>query len=274
MNYIRSYVLVMKLGLLLGLVLSNNSWAGSQQATKAQHAPQDIAKFAKGIEKYAASQGARAFIIARTGRPQKDLPKNILYTHTAIAIYSEITLDSGETVNGYAIHNLYQNTDKPNRSSLIQDYPVDFFWGAYRLNAGIVIPSANIQHQLIELVRNGNDKQLHNPKYSVLASPFNNRYQNCTEHTLNMLNAAIYNTTNMAQLKANTLAHFSAQEIYKSRFSLVLGAAFTDGLTTRDHKGRVRTATFGSIARYLQKYDLADQAVIIDQQLNATPIKA
>lgn len=270
MNYTRRYALV----IILGFVLSKVSWAGSQQAMQAQHAPQDIAKFAKGIEKYAASQGARAFIIARTGRPKEDLPKGILYTHTAIAIYSEIKLDTGETVNGYAIHNLYQNTDNPNRSGLIQDYPVDFFWGAYTLNAGIVIPSPHIQQQLIELVFNGHDTQLHNPKYSVLASPFNNRYQNCTEHTLNLLNAAIYNTTHMAQLKANTQAHFSAQEIYKSRLSLVLGAAFTDGLTTRDHKGRVRTATFSSIARYLQKYDLADQAVVINQQLNATPIKA
>jgi hypothetical protein len=78
--------------------LIGNANAGSQQAAKIQHEPKDIVAFSKGVEKYAAARGARAFIIARVGRPVEDLPKGIFYTHTAIAIYSAITLDNGRVV--------------------------------------------------------------------------------------------------------------------------------------------------------------------------------
>ncbi|MBF7074781.1 DUF2145 domain-containing protein [Glaciecola sp. MH2013] len=246
--------------------------AGSQQHTEVRHKPEVVATFAKNVEKYAASKGARAFIVARVGRPVKDLPKGIKFTHTAIAVYSAITLGSGEVVNGYAIHNLYQNADSRNRSDLIVDYPVDFFWGAYELKAGIVIPKPYIQGKLIELIKSGDNRVLHNPKYTVLASPFNSMYQNCTEHTLDMLNAAIYDTTNIAQLKANTQAHFSAQRVKTSRFKLLLGSALMEDITTRDHQGKVKTATFTSIAHYLNQYDLAQNAVTLDANLNAIDI--
>jgi hypothetical protein len=251
---------------------STNVLAGSQQQVQAQHEPEDVAAFAKSVEKYAASQGARAFIIARVGRPVEDLPKGISYTHTAIAVYSAITLSSGEVVNGYAIHNLYQDADNKKRSTLITDYPVDFFWGAYELTAGIVIPKPHIQDKLIELIANGDNYTLHNPKYTVLASPFNSMYQNCTEHTLDLLNAAIYDTTNIKQIKVNTKAHFNAQRVRTNRFKLMLGSAFMDDITTRDHRGKVRTATFTSIANYLTQYDLAQHAVTLNKDLVATSI--
>ncbi|MDT0596294.1 DUF2145 domain-containing protein [Glaciecola petra] len=242
---------------------SGSAHAGSQQTPSAMHQPEEIAVFAKSVEKYAASKGARAFIIARVGRPAEDLPKGIQYTHTAIAVYSAITLQSGEIVNGYAIHNLYQDSDDKSRSVLMTDYPVDFFWGAYELKAGIVIPTPALQSKLIAAINEGKNKTLHNPKYSVLASPFNSMYQNCTEHTLDVINAAIYNTTNTAQIKLNTSAHFDAQRVHTSRFKLFLGATFMDDITTRDHKGRVKTATFTSIANYLDKFDLSEQVATL-----------
>lgn len=246
--------------------------AGSQQSAEIQHKPEDVVSFAKGVERYAAAKGARAFILARVGRPADDLPKGIFYTHTAIAVYSAITLDDGSVVNGYAIHNLYQDAEDKSKSSLIIDYPVDFFWGAHELKAGIVIPTPEIQQQLIALISAGDNHKLHNPKYTVLASPFNSLYQNCTEHTLDMLNAAVYKTTNIAQLKANAQAHFSAQRVHTSRFKLMLGSALMKDVTTRDHKGKVRTATFTSIAKYLQKYDLATHAVKLDEDMIASAI--
>ena len=252
--------------------LSNHVWAGSQREAQAQHTPENIAIFAKGVEKYAAAQGARAFIIARVGRPIKDLPPGIKYTHTAIAVYSSITLGTGEVVNGYAIHNLYQNADNKKRSALITDYPLDFFWGAFELKAGIIIPSADIQTELIDIINRGDNEKLHNPKYTVLASPYNSMYQNCTEHTLDMLNAAIYKTINIQQLKANTIAHFAAQPVKTSRFKLMLGSALMEDVTMVDHKGKVSTATFTSIAKYLQQYDLAEKAVMLNQYLHITNI--
>ena len=247
------------------LTLSANlAYAGSNQTAEAKFEPAEIAKFAKDVEKYAAKQGARAFIIARLGQPKSKLPKGIDFTHTAIAVYSEITLTDGKVAKGYAIHNLYQDAENSNRSSLVTDYPVDFFWGAQALKAGIIIPTPELQQKLIEVIASGKNRALHNPKYSLVANPFNNKYQNCTEHTLNIINAAIYQTTDMKRLKANTKAYFTPQPVHVSRFKLSLGSMFADGVTTKDHKGKVKTTSFGSIAKYLSENQLAQEPFIFE----------
>ncbi len=246
------------------IVIACTANAGSNQVAEARFKAEQIAKFAKDVEKYAASKGARAFIISRVGQPKSKLPKGIDFTHTAIAVYSEITLNDGKKVKGYAIHNLYQNEKNSGKSSLVTDYPVDFFWGAHELKAGIIIPTPAQQQKIIEVIASGKNKLLHNPKYSLVANPFNNRYQNCTEHTLNVINAAIYQTTDMKQLKANTEAYFEPQRVHVSRFKLSLGSMLADGITTKDHKGKVRTASFGTIAKYLTKYQLATPAYVFE----------
>jgi len=246
---------------ILLMLFSVSTWAGSQANKQAVIAPEKIIKFAKDVEKYAAVQGARAFIIARVGRPEKDLPKGIHYTHTAIAIYSNIQLTNGDTAQGYAIHNLYQVENQPNKSQLVQDYPVDFFWGAQTLKAGIIIPSDEIQTRLIELIASRKNFDLHNPKYSVIANPMNSQFQNCTEHTLDLVNAAIYQSTDIAKLKANTRAHYTPQRVRTSRFKLMFGSLLMDDVTTKDHKGKISTATFGSIHKYLDQYQLAKHGV-------------
>ncbi|WP_342804508.1 DUF2145 domain-containing protein [Alteromonas sp. M12] len=238
-----------------------NALAGSQSDAPNQHEPEEIVKFAKDVEKYAASKGARAFIIARVGRPEKDLPKGIKFTHTAIALYSNITLDSGEVVQGYAIHNLYQQNGKADKSELVVDYPVDFFWGVHELSAGILIPNMEVQQKLIDLIGSGKDKTLHNPNYSVIANPFNSIFQNCTEYTLDLLNSAIYNTQDVAQLKVNAKAHFQAQRVRTSPFKLLLGSMFMDDVTTKDHSGKVYTTTFTTIGQYLRQNELASEFV-------------
>lgn len=252
--------------------LASPVYAGSQATQQANHQPEQIMGFAKDVEKYAAAQGARAFIIARVGRPQEDLPKGIYYTHTAIALYSDITLESGEVIQGYAIHNLYQTEGQLDKSQLITDYPVDFFWGAHELKAGIIIPTEEIQSRLIELISSGQDKSLHNANYSVLANPMDQQFQNCTEYTLDLLNAAIYQTTDIVRIKANTRAYFKAQRIHTSGFKLMLGSLLQDDITTKDHKGKVATATFTTIARYLKQYGLVNSMVSFYSDGSTQPI--
>lgn len=241
--------------------------AGSTNNKESRFEPEVLTGFAKGVEKIAAQQGARAFIIGRQGRPTKDLPKGIQFTHTAVAIYSNITLDSGEAVNGYAIYNLYQEADNADVSRLVQDYPVDFYSGAQELTAGVIIPDIEVQMALVELISSGDYKKLHNPKYSVLANPHNSLRQNCTEFTLDMINAAIYETTDITRLKTNAKNWFEPQKVAVSRFKLSLGGLFSAGITTKDHKGDIKTATFSSIARYLQENDLLQAALKVDQNL-------
>lgn len=262
--------------LLLALIClclpSEYALAGSQSGGEKHFDTEELVSFAKSVEHYAAKQGARVFIIGRVGQPEDKLPDGIHFTHTAVAIYSAITTDSGETVNGYAIHNLYQLPGELDKSELVVDYPVDFYWGAYELKAGIIIPSPKLQARLLQAFANSDNEKVHNPNYSLIANPFNNQYQNCTEHTLNIVNSAIYSTTDIEQLKANTQAYFSPQSIGMSRLKLRLGSWFVDEVSLADHKGKVKTATFTSIARYLEENQLLKQAVILRAEQSPTSL--
>lgn len=256
------------IALLLIFTISCESRAGSEHSAEPVFSVEEVTRFSKGVEKILANKGARAFIIARTGRPEKDLPKGIQFTHTAVAVYSAIQTEGKNTEYGYAIHNLYQTAEDKSKSFLLTDYPVDFFWGAKELKAGIIVPQANVQKRLIELIASQQHRSLHNPNYSVLANPHNDIYQNCTEFTLDMLNAAIYQTNDVARLTSISTQFFKPQAIHKSRFKLALGSTFMPDLSTRDHKRKVKTATFGSLASYMRQFDLSKEVFVIDHQLN------
>lgn len=237
--------------------------AGSQQSAPPQHDPNHIIQFAKQVEHYAANKRARAFIIARLGQPEKELPKGIKFTHTAIAVYSQVTLSDGTSAYGYAIHNLYQNDDNPDRSQLVVDYPVDFFWGAQELKAGILIPSETVQTRLIEAINQGYFASLHNNKYSLISNPNNNKYQNCTEHTLNVINAAIYQTDDMDAIKTAIKNHFTPQRLSVSPLKLALGNWFVEGVKTSDHGRKKYVTTFMSIANFLDQNQLMDSLTVL-----------
>ena len=263
---IQSFVLT------LLVLVSQFSYAGSQKHTKPNFEAEQIITFSKQVEQLAAKKGARAFIIGRVGQAPEALPKGIQFTHTAVAVYSQIKLDSGEVAKGYAIYNLYQDAKNKKRSDLVIDYPVDFFWGVHDLKAGIIIPSPELQADLIEAISLDVHKVVHNPKYSVIANPNNNKYQNCTEHTLNLINAAIYDTIDMKLIKQSVVEHFEPQRLKVSGFKLALGGLFTDDIRTSDHKGKVKTATFTTIAKYLDQFELMADAFVVDQYGEASPL--
>ncbi|WP_125779369.1 DUF2145 domain-containing protein [Pseudoalteromonas rubra] len=242
---------------------SMHTFAGSQNSGEARFEANQIAQFAKQVERYAANQGAHVFVIGRVGRAQEDLPKGIEFTHVALAVYSELTTTDGEKKQGYAIHNLYQLSDDPGTSQLIVDYPTDFFWSVHDLKAAIAVPSRALQQKLLNAIAQGVPEKVHNPSYSVVANPFNNQKQNCTEHTLNVINAALYNTTDMAQLKVNTRAYFKPQTLTISRFKLALGAFFNEGIDSSDHQGKVKTTTFRAIAQYLNDNQLLAHSTVL-----------
>ena len=226
---------------------------------------EQIAAFSKKMEKELAKHGARVAIVARTGRPSQDLPAGVRYTHVAFAIYSMIEMESGTRQPGYAIYNLYQQADKPGRSQLIQDYPFDFFAAVPELRAGIIIPVPQLQQRLLQLITSDSYESLHNPVYSLLANPFNNQTQNCTEFTLNVLQASIYQTDEIDMIKRSLNDHFSPYRVKVNPLKLAAGAILADGVALTDHPGPVQTTTFTSIASYLQQFDLVDKIIELNE---------
>lgn len=246
--------------LALGLFLTGTTpLAGSRVSETAVLPLEDVARLSKKVENYAAERGARVFFIARQGRPDNELPDGVSYTHVSFAVYSEIQTEDGRKVPGYAIYNLYQDRDNPARSSLVVDFPLDFMAGAHRAKVGVIIPTRALQQRLYQVIHSEVYQKLHNPAYSAISNPYSDRYQNCTEHVLDVVNAAIYNTDNVEQLKVNSKKYFKAHKIRINPLKLTFASIFKPEIKTSDHHGGIRTATYGTISEYLREFGLAEE---------------
>ncbi|WP_108814896.1 DUF2145 domain-containing protein [Loktanella sp. Alg231-35] len=245
----------------LGLAALNPvmSTAGSSAAANPVLPAVDVATFANRVQRDLASRGANVAIVSRVGRDPSVLPDGVNYTHVAFWVYSRITQADGSTGMGYRVYNLYQQEGDLTRSDLVQDTPGDFFAGAYRLDAGVIIPDRRLQQKLLAVIASPTYAALHNANYAALANPRSGQFQNCTEHTLDVLMAALYDTNDPRQIKANIAAHFTPQPVALNGLQRLFAPAASGALTTADHGQSVGTATFGSIARFMQAHDLSDE---------------
>ena len=248
----------MAVGMTANVTASSSSSTGSEVG---RFTPEQIVSFAKKVEKTMAAKGAHVAILARMGRPLADLPEGMHFTHVAFAVYSEIDTADGKKVPGYAIYNLYQRNNQLDMSDLVQDFPVDFFSGVAELEAGIIIPSSELQRRLLKVIESPTYKKLHEPSYSLISNPFTLGRQNCTEFVLDLVNAAIYETSDINVIKANVKAYFKAQRVNVNPFNLLMGSIFSAEVFTSDHPGKPETATFEKIAEFLQKYDEGSEVV-------------
>jgi hypothetical protein len=224
---------------------------------------EEVISFAKKVERALANKGAHVAILARMGRQLSEMPPGMRFTHVAFIVYSKILASDGRTLPGYAIYNLYQYEDRPDRSRLVQDYPVDFFSGVAQMEAGILIPSAELQQRLIKVIASPIYASLHEPRYSVIANPYNEGRQNCTEFTLDVINAAIYQTSDIKQLKEVAQKYFVAQPVEVNPFKLLLGSMLSAEVTTTDQPTKPVTATFERISDYLLKYDQGAEVLTV-----------
>ncbi len=238
-------------------------WAGSQQNNESLLSVDDLIVLTKKVENTMAAKGARVFIIGRKGRSVEDLPPDVKYSHVSFGVYSKIKTDDARIIPGYAFYNLYQDKDNPSKSKLVIDYTIDFLSGAYEPQVGIIIPKLEIQRRLLSFIGTSSYESLHNPEYSAIANPYNSKYQNCTEYVLDVINASIYKTTNVEKLKLNAKEYFDAQEINIDSFKLLFGSIFMPDIKITDHGDKIQTATFTTIANYLQRYNLAQELMTI-----------
>ena len=231
--------------------------AGSSAAGNPILPAAEVAAFSDDVQQDLAARGAKVAIVARTGRDPRTLPAGVNYTHVSYWVYSQITKPDGSTGRGYRVYNLYQEQGNLTRSALVQDSPADFFAGAHKLDAGIIIPDARLQEKLLGVIASNTYRSLHNPNYAVLANPATTQFQNCTEHTLDVLFASLYGTSDQAQIKANIAAYFQPQVIEIDGVKRLFAPVASQALTTADHGATIGTATFGSIARFMEANELS-----------------
>lgn len=234
--------------------------AGSSAAGKPFLPAAEVAVFADRVQNDLAARGASVAIVSRMGRDPAQMPDGVLYTHVAFWVYSQITLGDGSRGQGYRVYNLYQRTGDRTVSDLVQDSPAEFFAGAQRFDAGVIIPKPALQRKLLAVINSPTYAALHNPRYSVLSNPRNGMFQNCTEHTLDVLMAAIYGTNDPAQIRSNIAAYFNPQIIQIGGLKRTFATLASEALTTRDHGDVIGTTTFGSLVRFMQDYGLSARA--------------
>jgi hypothetical protein len=101
---------------------------------------------------------------------------------------------------------------------------------------------------------------VHDPDYSLIASPFDDRYQNCNEFMLDVLAAAVWETTDYAQIKANLRAHFEASRVKTGPLARMFGPMVDRRLKLGDHRGKpIQTVTYASLAKFMMDHGYADE---------------
>lgn len=251
------------------LIACSSSWAAGFSSAStlgvetSKFKPEEVIAFAKKVEHVLAEKGVHVAILARMGRPLSEMPSGMRFTHVAFVVYSQIQTADGRTLPGYSIYNLYQEDGQPEKSKLVQDFPVDFFAGVAQMEAGILIPSAELQLRLLKIIDSPTYKALHDPHYSVIANPYNEGRQNCTEFTLDVINAAIYKTDDIKKLKLVAKNYFVAQPVEVNPFKLMLGSVFSAEVSISDQVNKPVTATFERISDYLLKYDKGAQLLTV-----------
>ncbi len=211
-----------------------------------------------------AEKGVQVFIIARAGRPPEKLPEGVQYTHVAFGVYSEGSASNDLTAPSYKIYNLYQDDEDKGLSNLVTDRTVDFMMGLRGNNVRILIPTKALQEKLLSLIGSPEYQTLHNPNYSYMSNPNNSKYQNCTEYTLDVINSALYQTTDPEVLKSYVSDNFERQAVNFSQLKMMLGSILSAGITMADHRGKVKTATFTTLARYLEDAKLIQEMITLD----------
>lgn len=219
---------------------------------------EEIAAFAKKVERALAERGAHVAVVARMGRDPATMPAGLDYTHVGFWAYGRHKTASGAELPGYSAFNLYQLADAPDRSELKRDLPIEFFASVFELRAAIVVPKPEVQARLVETMSSPLYARLHNPRYSVLANPHRSQFQNCTSFVLDVLLASTLGLDDPVAVRAAARSRFEPQRVGISPAQRLFGGLFVRDVAFADHGEEVRTATFGSIADYMRRADLAE----------------
>lgn len=255
----------------LGLAACASTGGGSVPGFSAQAAPayltgEQAADFSKQVERSLAEKGARLAIVFRTGETRDRLPDGISYTHGAFWAYAPIALDDGRAINGYAVYNLYHGDGRTlpvDRSYLHQDFPFDFVAPTAVDDVAVIIPSPEMQRRILAIMQSPAYRKLHVESYSLVSNPHDIRHQNCNEFMLDVIAAAAWETTDMAQIKANLKQHFRPAEVKTSLLERLFAPLAQKRIKTDDQGSRILTATYESMAAFMKDNGLLQETYIL-----------
>ena len=124
---------------------------------------------------------ARAVVLARVGADVSD--QGLRWTHAGIAVRDE------DTAIWRVLHKL--NRCGAETSDLYRQGLGNFFLDdPHELRAWLLVPTAPVQRQVLRALERGADLALHEPRYSMIAYPFETEFQNSNQWLLELVAVA------------------------------------------------------------------------------------
>ncbi|MDJ0921977.1 MAG: DUF2145 domain-containing protein [Henriciella sp.] len=247
----------------LGVPVATADSGSGAAATSDFFTPEEAGAYSKQIERELAAKGARIAIVFRTGRTRDKLPDGIDYTHGAFWVHQTIARPDGSTFKGYVTYNLFHGDGESlsrEQSYLAEAFPFEFVASSAVDDLGVILLEPELQRRLLSLLADGSYEDLHDTDYSLIASPFDDRFQNCNEFMLDVIAAALWETTDYDQIKANLRAHFTATRVRVGLLARTFGPLADSRLKTKDHRGQpILTVTFASLADFLTQNGYATE---------------
>ena len=230
---------------------------------------------------YLKTHAQRSAIVARAG---SDLSKEKFnspqkYTHAGIAWKS-----SEDDL--WRFQHILNVCAGPTSTLFVQNLVQFFDDGPHFYDFQIGIPSPQLQEKIADVLESSLANTLHNPRYSNIANPFNNQYQNSNGWVLSIIASAQSGLQNIMDIQ--NYLHRGGYTPSQVRVGWLRGklSIFTANATTRDHtkkEKRKRWYKFVSVKSVFNYLNQTDSPVIIDEichkegcnipfsQLNALP---
>ena len=211
----------------------------------------DAVDLGKQTERYLAANGARVAMVFRMAEVAEKMPEGIRYGHGSFWVYQRIKDESGNEFFGYTSNNLYINSENPEASYLKTDFPLDFTRPSKVAEVGVIIPTPSLQKRILEAMIDGDYEALHRADYSLVSNPHDIKYQNCNEFMLDVIASSLWETTDIERLKMNLKAHFDPAPVKAGALKRFFAPILRKNIKTDDHKGKIKTTTFKTLAEFL-----------------------
>ncbi len=212
------------------------------------------------IEKILIKQKPQVALIARVG---SDLSKYQLhYTHIAFLVKN--TSEKHWSV----IHLL--NHCETSTSSIYRQGLMNFFLdNVYNYEAKVVIPSEILQNKLLSILVSKRKLNLHNKRYSMIAYPYSNLYQNSNQWVLEIIASALSGYNNRTDLQS-WLRENNYQPGYISipKTKRMIIKLFKNNITFEDHPKQERDTKIYSFVSAESVFDFLHQKneIIFDKE--------
>jgi hypothetical protein len=262
---------------LVAATLINNAHAGRECAPHTPSANTVAQSFslAEHVTRLLDTQAARIAIVARVGSDQSK--RGVRYTHVAFA--------QREHAKGRWTVTHLLNVCGEETADLYDEGLANFFLDdLFAMEAKVVVPSEPLQDRLIEAINSPLKRALFEPQYSLIANPWETRFQNSNNWALELIAAATAPRRDVGNRR-------QAQEWLRSTgyqpTRIAIGAGeragtrlFAANIRYSDHPDtawqtqRYEVATGDSVLRYVERVDMNAAVYLIDNNKAPTTLRA